>query len=235
MNKLFFPSFLPSFLLLALTFFSCASSHDKVHQEGLNDKFTDPNMKVDKWVSGFENNDRDVFNHRKKIIKALKIKAGQCVADVGAGTGGFLPLLHKKVTASGKVYAVEISDNFLEYIQQRKKVEKLSSVEPIKGGYTSSNLPSQSCDIILLVDVYHHLDKPEQMLSDFNRVLRPQGLLAIVDFDRNGGKARPWILKHMKQSKEEVQEQVAQEGFTLYQDQPEIPFKENFMMIFQKK
>ncbi len=223
-------------IVLPLLLIACShNGHDEAgdHKGGMNDKFTDPNMNVNRWVKGFESDDRDVFIHRENIVSALKLKEGSCVADIGAGTGGFLPLLHKEVGPKGKVYAVEISDGFLEYMAQRVKVEKLSSVEVTKGGLHSTNLLTQSCDVLLLVDVYHHLDNTEEMLRDFHRVLRPQGLLAIVDFNRIEGKSRPWILKHMKYSKDEVIDQVKSLGFR-FQSEPRINFEENFMLVFKK-
>lgn len=223
-----------TFALLPLLLLSCSHHEEHKHKKGgLNDKFVDPNLNVNRWVEGFENNDRDVFINRENIISKLKLKEKSCVADIGAGTGAFLPLLQKKVGQDGKVYAVEISDRFLEYMANRVKVEKLESVEIVKGGLHKTNLKEESCDVLLLVDVYHHLDNPQKMLSDFRKVLRPQGLLAIVDFNRVEGQSRPWVLKHMKLSKKEVISQVTQEGFS-FESEPKVPFKENFMLIFKK-
>lgn len=191
-------------------------------------------MNVQKWANRFESNDRDVFVNRAKIVKTLKIKKDSCVADIGAGSGGFLPLLNKAVGKKGQVFAVEISEHFLEYMAQRVKVEKLTSVEIIKGGANTTNLKENSCDIILLVDVYHHLDNPTTMLNDFKKVLRPNALLAIVDFNRIKGESRPWILKHTRLSKRDIIAQVTKEGFSLYKEAA-IPFKENMMLIFKNK
>lgn len=222
------------YTLLPLLLLSCSHHDTKVNGGGLNDKFTDPNMNVDRWVKGFESNDRDVFVNRANIVKALHIKKGSCVADIGAGTGGFLPLLNKAVGKNGKVFAVEISERFLEYIAQRVKVEKLTTVKVVKGGYSATNLETGSCDTLLLVDVYHHLDNPTEMINDFKKVLRANGTLAVVDFNRIEGKSRPWILKHTKLSKEDIISQVTNGGFT-FAKEAAIAFKENVMLIFKKK
>ncbi len=226
-------NFILSLILSSLLIFSCSHHSEHEHKKGLNDNFTDPNLDVGKWVDGFENNDRDVFQNRDLIVKALKLKPGNCVADIGAGTGGFLPQLNKMVGEKGEVYAVEISDGFIEYMDQRVRIEKLSRVKVVKGGIHSSNLPDSSCDTLLLVDVYHHLDNPNEMLKDFHRVLKPQGKLAIVDFNKVEGISRAWVIKHMKQTKEEIKNTIVQEGFKFGRE-PNIPFEENFMMIFEK-
>jgi len=213
---------------------SCSLQHQTSFKNGLNNKFTNPNLNVNRWIEGFENKERDVYTNRANIVKALNIKRGSCVADIGAGTGGFLPLLHKAVDKKGRVFAVEISERFLEYMAKRGKIENLTTVEVIKGEYTATNLKTGSCDTLLLVDVYHHLDNSAEMIKDFAKVLRPNGILAIVDFNRIEGKSRPWILKHTKLSKKDIISQVTKEGFSFYKEAA-IPFKENVMLIFKRK
>ena len=214
---------------------SC-SHHDHKHKDPMhmNKKFIDPDLDVQKWKHNFESKNRDVFAHREQIVEALSIEKGEVVADIGAGTGAFLHELHQKVGPRGRVFAVEISDRFIEFMKERVDKESLTSVNVVKGGYEETSLTPNSIDKILLVDVYHHFDNPKAMLSDFKKILKEGGQLAIVDFDKKPGKSRPWVLKHMRLDQEGYIEELNANGFKLLK-RIDIPFEENFMLIFKVK
>ncbi len=231
------------FTTLALLFTtSCSHQQQKQQQQqhhhhkkgGMNKKFISPNLDPDKWKNSFEDNKRDVYHHRQDIINSLDIKMGDIVADIGAGTGAFLKGLNSKVGPSGKVYAVEISEKFVKYMSRRVKDEKLTSTEVIKGEFHTTTLPTSSTDHAILIDVYHHLDEPTDMLNDFKRILKPNGTLAIVDFDKIPGVSRQWIINHLRLQKSEYIQEVSKAGFKFIEEK-EIPFKENFMLIFKKQ
>jgi ubiquinone/menaquinone biosynthesis C-methylase UbiE len=242
-------------LVLSFLFISCRSNNSKIdkqelqtkgkeylpsqghqhqHEKGdMNRKFMDPKMNLGKWKEDFESLSRDVYKHKSKIVEALEIKPGDHVADIGAGTGAFLSALNSKVANKGKVYAVEISPKFVEFMKKRVQLENLSSVEVVLGTPNSSNLKSSTVDTVLLVNVYHHLDKTETMLNDFQRILKKTGKLVIVDFDRRPGISSEWIMKHTRLTEKEHIEEIENYGFTFVK-KVEIPFKDNFMLIFKK-
>lgn len=221
-------------LILLITLSGCNHHHKHHHKKGeMNKKFLGPNVDVDKWKKGFENKNRDVYKNRNQIIESLDIQKDDVVADIGAGTGAFLKGLNDKVGPKGKVYAVEISEKFVEYMQLRAKQEKLSSVEVVKGEFHTTTLPTNSLDYALLIDVYHHLDEPTDMLNDFKRILKKNGILAIVDFDKIPGVSRQWVINHMRLDKKGYIEEISKAGFK-FVSESKIPFKENFMLIFRK-
>src|SRR5664279_2022320 len=82
------------------------------------------------------------------------------VADIGAGTGYFTFKIAEKVPA-GKVYAVEIQDELIRYLNNQKKELGAANVEVIKGDVKSPQLPDSSIDLALLIDVYHELQYPK--------------------------------------------------------------------------
>jgi predicted methyltransferase len=207
--------------------------HHHHHPGDMNRKFMDPKMDVGQWKEDFESVERDVFKHRVAIVEALGLQPGDRVGDIGAGTGAFLSLLHNKVGPQGKVYAVEISPKFVNFMQNRARQDKLSSVEVVLGEGDTTKLPRQSVNTLLLVNVYHHFDHPQAMLQDLQRVLEPGGQLAIVDFARVPGESRPWILKHTRLTEEEHIQEISAEGFK-FVEKKDIPFAENFMLVFRK-
>lgn len=192
-----------------------------------------PNLDTQHWDKNFGKGDRDVIKNKAAIIETLQLQPGQTVADVGAGTGAFLDDLSKAVTPSGKVYAVDISPAFVQFMQEKVEQNQLTNVTVRLGQLDSMGLPVHSVDVILVVDTYHHFDHPQAMLADFRRTLKKDGKLAIVDFAKTPN-ARRWIQNHIRLTPEEYIEEIEASGFKLIQ-RPSIPFEENFMIVFQKK
>lgn len=204
------------------------------HSPGeMNKKFLSEDLDVKHWKKGFENSKRDVFLNRKKIVASSGIKRGEVVADVGAGTGAFIPYLRDAVGKNGEVFAVEISPKFIEYLENKAKKENLKNMKVVKGSFSSTNLKNASVDKLFLIDVYHHLDQPQTMLKDFKRVLKKDGELIIVDFDKVSGKSRKWIINHMRLDRAGYVKEVSDSGFKLIAE-PDVGLTENFMMIFKK-
>jgi ubiquinone/menaquinone biosynthesis C-methylase UbiE len=227
-------------LLLLVLAMGCAqnknhhhSSAANAHAKHMNDKFTRPDIEVDKWVERFENRSRDVFIHRSEIVNSLNIKAGMSVADVGAGTGAFIGLFNSKVGKTGRVYAVDISSGFVEFMNERARIEKWHQVSAVLGEMEKTTLAANSVDLIFVCDTYHHFENPEAMLKDFKNVLKEKGELAIVDFDRIEGKSRPWVLEHISKSKQEYINEIESHGFKLLKEE-KTQMKENFVLRFVK-
>ena len=84
---------------------------------GINKAFLDGELDVHRFVEMFEGESREVFASRARIVDALALSPGSHVADIGAGTGAFLPVFDRAVGPEGRVYAVDISPKFLEHLQ----------------------------------------------------------------------------------------------------------------------
>ena len=96
---------------------------------GINDSFLDPSMEVPTFVERFEGESREVFRAREDIVSAMQLSPGQAVVDVGAGTGPFLGSLSRAVGSSGRVYAIDIAQGFVDHMTQRAADEGLASFE----------------------------------------------------------------------------------------------------------
>ena len=117
-----------------------------------------------------------------KLLKALALKPGAVVADVGAGSGYHTFRMAERVGPAGKVYAVDIQKEMLDIIRAKTKRAKLTNVEPVQGTLTDPKLPANSVDLILLVDVYHELSHPFEMTEGMVKALKPGGRLVFVEF-----------------------------------------------------
>lgn len=220
--------------LVAIALFACSSAPEEQSvKPGINTNFLDPNLDVDKYVKRFETESREVFAKRTAIARAVGLKPGMAVADVGAGTGLFLDFFARDVTETGKVYAVEISPKFVENLKARAKVRNQPMVETVLCTDRDVSLPAASVDAVFTCDTYHHFEYPSATLASIHRALRPGGSLVIVDFERIPGKTRQWLLDHVRCGKEQVVREVTDAGFVLEEEVP-LGFDENYFLRFRR-
>jgi ubiquinone/menaquinone biosynthesis C-methylase UbiE len=117
-----------------------------------------------------------------KLLKALALKPGMVVADVGAGSGYFSFPMAQQVGPKGKILAVDIQKEMLDIIRQRMKARKVSNIEPIQGTIADPKLPAGKVDLILMVDVYHEFSHPYEMTEAMVKALKPGGKLVFVEY-----------------------------------------------------
>jgi ubiquinone/menaquinone biosynthesis C-methylase UbiE len=117
-----------------------------------------------------------------KLMDALRIKPGDVIADIGAGSGYFTFRLAERTGPKGKVLAVEIQPEMLAIIRQRMKDRGVSNIELVLGTETDPKLPEGAVDLILLVDVYHEFSFPWEMTRAMVRALKPGGRLMFVEY-----------------------------------------------------
>jgi len=226
-----------TFLILPLAV-SCNSARDGDHSSAavsINERFLDPDLDVQTWVERWESEKREVAAAREQIVRALELTPGKRVADVGTGTGLFIELFSKAVTDKGKVYAVDISPNFVAHIKERAASAGLNNVEAVLSSENSVHLADGSVDVVFLCDTYHHFGYPGPMLSSIHSALGKGGQLAVIDFERIPGKSREWIVNHVRAGKARVSEEIIQAGFR-FRDEVRIDgFLENYFLRFEKQ
>ena len=116
------------------------------------------------------------------LVPALKLKPGDAVADIGAGTGYYTRRLAKPIGPNGVVYAVEIQQEMLDILTNKLAGEKIFNVKPVLGTITDPKLPPAAVDLILMVDVYHEFDHPFEMVTAMCQSLKPGGRMVFVEF-----------------------------------------------------
>ena len=116
------------------------------------------------------------------LVEALKLEPGSTAADIGAGTGYFTRRLARKVGATGKVYAVDIQPEMLVLLTNKMAELKIRNVQPVLGTITDPQLPTNSVDLVLMVDVYHEFSHPFEMVEAICRSLKPGGRLVFVEY-----------------------------------------------------
>src|SRR5437879_1152573 len=124
-----------------------------------------------------ERPEREQEEQPNKLLRLLKLKKGDVVADIGAGSGYFTFRIAKQVGAEGKVLAVDIQTEMLGIIKKRMKERKVTNIEPVQGTESDPKLPANSVDLILIVDVYHEFSFPYEMTEAMVRALKKGGRL----------------------------------------------------------
>jgi len=209
-----------------------SKAHSKKVDPQINAQFQKGSVKD--FIKRFESNDREVFVKRREIADVLDLKPGMAVADIGAGTGLFTRLFADAVGPGGKVYAVDVSKDFLDHITAGARMRGQPQVETIRGTQESTNLPAGSVDVAFLCDVYHHLENHERILASIHQALRPRGLLVLVEFDRVEGKSSTFVLNHIRASQTEFRREIEGAGFKPRPISQAPRLKENFIAKFQK-
>ena len=167
------------------------------------------------WRGVFERDGREVFERREDILHELRLRPGQSVADIGAGTGFLALMMARAVGPEGRVYAVDITPSFVEAIRDRAAAEGLDNVFGVVNDPHSVQLPPGSVDLVFSSDTYHHFEYPHATLRSIHQALRPDGELVIVDFKRIPGLSSPWVLGHVRAGEETVRAEIEAAGFEL--------------------
>jgi ubiquinone/menaquinone biosynthesis C-methylase UbiE len=146
-----------------------------------------------------------------KAVAALGIRKGQVVADVGAGSGYYTIRLARAVGRDGRVYATDIQPQMLELLTQRASRERLDNVVPVLAREDDPGLPEATLDLVLMVDVYHELSRPQRVLQQLRRTLKPDGRLVLIEFRKES----PWvpIREEHKMSVKEARMELEAEGY----------------------
>ncbi|MCZ6895058.1 MAG: methyltransferase domain-containing protein [Gammaproteobacteria bacterium] len=200
---------------------------------GVNRQYLRPDVNVAEWVDRFEGESREIHALRHAIADAVGIEAGDVVADVGAGTGLFVPLFAARAGSDGHVYALDIAPKFAAHIRDRVDEAGLAGVSVVLSQERSITLPRDSIDIVFLCDVYHHLEYPQTVLGSIRHALRPSGRLVVIDFERIPGATRPWILGHVRAGRETVVEEIQAAGFILEEMDAVDGLQENYFLRFR--
>jgi SAM-dependent methyltransferase len=201
---------------------------------GANETFLADDLDVERFVTIFEGESREVFVERERIVEVLAVSPGMSVADIGSGTGVFLPAFDREVRPDGWVFAVDISPKFLEHLRARVEREKLARVNVVKGAEDSVGLPAASVDLAFVCDTYHHFEYPQSTLASLYAAIRPGGSLVIVDFERIPGKTRDWLLEHVRAGKQVFTQEIEDAGFRFEGEVAVGGLEENYLLRFRR-
>ena len=176
-----------------------------------------------------ERSERQQEENSNLAISKLPLNSGSVVADIGAGSGYYSFRIAKKIP-QGKVFAVEVQDEFIKLLNSRKKEQNTTNVEIIKGSEKSPNLPENSTDLAIMVDVYHELLYPQEMLQGIRKSLKPGGKLLLLEYRAEDPSIA--IKELHKMSVAQVNKELSANGFKLAQRRDFLPIQH--FLLYEK-
>jgi SAM-dependent methyltransferase len=187
------------------------------------------------WARGYvellERPNREDAQKSPEIMKALAFRAGERVADIGAGTGYFTFQVADAVGPSGRVLALDIAPEMLEYLELRVKARKAANVSLGKVASDDPQLGAGSVDTILLVDTIHYVKDRTAYARKLRTALAPGGRVVIIDYRPKPMSERPWGPTPEQQfPKEQMDREMAAAGFAVREAFDFLP--EQFFVIY---
>ena len=181
-------------------------------------------------IGWLERSDREKEENVSNLIQNMRIESNDKIADIGAGSG-YHVFRMAPLAKNGVVYAVDIQNEMLEAIKTKIELNKIKNIKTILGNEKSIQLPKNSVDKILMVDVYHEFNFPKEMIRSIKNALKPNGELFLIEY--RGEDTRVPIKKIHKMSEKQAQKEMEAAGFTLRENISNLPWQH--CMIFIKK
>jgi len=171
-------------------------------------------------------NSREQEEEPQKLIDALHLKPGQQVCDYGCGNGFYAIRLAQLVGPKGKVFAVDIQQEMLDLLDARSEARGIHNVQPVLATEKSSHLQANKLDWLLMVDVYHELSYPGEVLAEIRKSLNPLGRIALVEY-REEDPTVPIKPLH-KMSQAQALKELTANGFKLVGQFDDLPWQHVF-------
>lgn len=179
-------------------------------------------------LSIFEDENRAKNLQIDRVMDILKISEGKSVGDIGAGSGWFTTRAAKRVGAKGKVFAIEINQEYINHINDRAKKENFTNIQTVLGTEDDPKLAANSVDAVLILKTYHEIGQPVKVLQNIRKSLKKDALVGIID--KNGKGDDHGI------DKEKVVAEAKRAGFVL---QEEFDFTKadgmDYFLVFRAK
>jgi SAM-dependent methyltransferase len=185
---------------------------------------------AEEWIKTLDGPARVATLKIDEIVAAMKLRQGQTVADIGAGTGLFEVPLAKAVGLRGRVYAVEIDAGFFPAIRKRAADAQIVNVETVLGQFTDPSLPVKNVDLALFHDVIHHVEKRAEYLKTLAGYLAPSARMVVVDYEPGKGPHRDQ--PQLEVSRDQLASWMREAGFTQTEDVK--LFTDKYFLVFSR-
>jgi ubiquinone/menaquinone biosynthesis C-methylase UbiE len=230
------------FFILFSYFFSCDAQNTEVNEHYTyksGDRFG-----TGKWYMGreiayvmgyqginwLERPEREKEENTSKLLKNMDIQPNEVIADIGAGSGYHVFKMAPKAS-KGFIYAVDIQEEMLQSIREKKLMEGIENIELVKGTEKSVNLPENSIDKLLMVDVYHEFSFPVEMMASIKNALKPDGKIYLIEYRAEDDNVP--IKRLHKMSADQAVKEMEAWGFKLKENIDNLPWQH--CMVFKMK
>jgi SAM-dependent methyltransferase len=177
-----------------------------------------------------ERPERETEERPDEVIAALGLRGGETVADLGTGSGYFAFRIAPRVGPTGRVLAVDVSEGMLEIVRRRALATAVANVVPVRATDTDPGLAPGSVDVVLMVDVYHELYWPHEVMTAVNRALKPGGRLVLVEYRKED--PRVPIKEVHKMSERQIRREMAAVGLRHVRTIDRLPWQH--IVVFER-
>ncbi|MBC2839302.1 class I SAM-dependent methyltransferase [Robiginitalea sp. SC105] len=180
-----------------------------------------------RWL---ERPEREAEEQTAKLLRNMDIQPGDIVADIGAGSG-YHVFKMAPMAEPGHIYAVDIQEEMLAAIRKKNRELDLKNIKLVQGGEKSTNLPKNTVDKVLMVDVYHEFAFPVEMLASIRESLKPGGAVYLIEYRKEDPEVP--IKELHKMSEAQAVKEMEAAGFELRRNFGNLPWQH--CMVFVKK
>ena len=183
------------------------------------------------YIGALEDPQRDAYQKPHEVLSALRLKPGETIADIGAGSGYFTFRLSHFVGEKGKIYAVDVSPDMILYINRRIRDLKVNNVISILADPDDPLLPDRSVNRFFFSESWHHIENQTKYLSLMKRMLKPGGEIVMIDFHKKEIPVGPPL--EMRIAREALIKLMEQNGFRLAKEHTFLPYQ--YFLVFMPK
>jgi SAM-dependent methyltransferase len=173
------------------------------------------NTRGTEWIARLERPERLPGLKIEAVIKALDLKPGTVVADIGAGTGAFAVPFAMAVAPTGTAFAVDIWPELLDHVSQKAVRAGATRLQTVLAQRDDPRLPAQSLDIAFFHDVFHNVNDRPGYLRRLAPALKPDGRIVIIEQEFDDPIAQRWDKPEDRITREQVRAWMAGAGFEL--------------------
>jgi arsenite methyltransferase len=210
-------------LALSLSHLATAQIHEQTAHHGFHN--------IQHWAQAFESPERAKWQKPDEVVRALNLRAGQAVVDIGAGTGYFTRRFATAVGPTGTAAGVDIEPAMVDYMKTDAKKLKVSNYQARLSKPDDPELAPHSADLIFFCDVLHHIDNRLAYLRKLKPALKPAGRVAVIDFKKETLPVGPPPAD--KISRDEMIGEFRTAGYRLVREHDFLPYQ--YFLEFEPK
>ena len=181
---------------------------------------------AEKWAKVFDDPARDAWQKPHQVIQALALKPDAVIADIGSGTGYFA-MRFAHMVPKGRVYGLDTEPDMVKYLADRAKREGMRNITAVAALPDEPKLPEKA-DLVVLVDVFHHIEGRERYFEKLRGSLNSGGRVAVIDFRMDSPEGPP---KAARIAPEQVKAEMKKAGYAVDQEHGFLP--NQYFLVFR--
>jgi ubiquinone/menaquinone biosynthesis C-methylase UbiE len=180
------------------------------------------------YIARLEDPARDAHQKPEEVLKALALRPGEAIADIGSGSGYFTVRLAEKVGPAGRVYAVDVDPDMVRHMNRRVRDAGLDNVRSVLADFDDPLLGTRSVDRFFVCDTWHHVEDQDKYLAHMKKMLRAGGQVVMIDFKKEAPMGPPL---EMRIAREDLLRQMKDAGFEVSAEHTFLPYQ--YFLVFR--